>query len=60
MLAIPELSNKLSIAEKYFIERTLEQVNSKTIDTYRARLHNPKTILAFKRRKRSLMKINYR
>lgn len=45
MISLKELPNTLSIAQKYFIERSLELVNSKTIDTYRARLHNPKTIL---------------
>ncbi len=45
MIPIRELPNTLTIAEKYFIERALELVNFKTSDTYRARLHNPKTIL---------------
>ena len=45
MISLEELPNRLTIAEKFFIERSLELVNSKTIDTYRARLHNPKTIL---------------
>lgn len=45
MVPIQELSEALTIAQKYFIERVLELVNNKTIDTYRARLHNPKTIL---------------
>lgn len=45
MIPLKELPNSLTIAQKYFVERALELVNSKTIDTYRARLHNPKTIL---------------
>lgn len=45
MISLRELPNTLTIAQKYFIERALELVNSKTIDTYRARLHNPRTIL---------------
>ncbi len=45
MISLKELPNRLTVAQKFFIERTLELVNSKTIDTYRARLHNPRTIL---------------
>ncbi len=38
MILIKEFPNSFTIAEKYFIERTLELVDSRTIDTYRARL----------------------
>jgi len=40
MISLRELPNTLTISQKYFIERALELVNSKTVDTYRARLHN--------------------
>jgi hypothetical protein len=45
MVPIKQLPDTFTIAQKYFIERVLELVNSKTIDTYRVRLHNPNTIL---------------
>lgn len=35
----------LSFAEKFFLERGAELLHPETIDSYRVRLHNPKTIL---------------
>ena len=44
MLSI-DLSANLRPAERFFIEKSLELVHPKTIDTYRCRLFNPHTIL---------------
>lgn len=39
------LNNSISIIERFFIERFLELVYKKTIDSYRHRLHNPKSLI---------------
>lgn len=35
----------VTFAERFFVERSLELLNNATIDTYRLRIHNPKSIL---------------
>lgn len=40
-----KLSFSTTIAEKFFFEKSLELLNNETIDSYRLRLHNPKTLL---------------
>lgn len=39
------LKNNYTVPEKFFVQRIEEQLHSKTIDTFRTRLHNPKSIL---------------
>ncbi len=39
------LKNNYSVPEKFFVQRLEELIHSKTLDTYRNKLHNPKTIL---------------
>lgn len=38
--------NPFSTAEKFFFEKSLELLSNNTIDTYRLRINNPKTILS--------------
>jgi len=39
------INTQITPAEKFFIEKSVELLSEETIDTYRLRLHNPKTIL---------------
>ena len=34
-----------TVIQKYFLEKALELLHGKTLDTYRVRIHNPKTII---------------
>lgn len=39
------INDSISIIERFFIERFLELIYKKTIDSYRHRLHNPKSLI---------------
>ena len=45
MIAKKSYKNHYSISEKFFLELILELTHPRTSDTYRAKYHNPKTIL---------------
>lgn len=45
MQIISHKNTSLTICQRFFIEKSLELLHSRSIDSYRVKLHNPKTIL---------------
>ncbi len=45
MQIINHKNQRLTLVQKFFIEKSLELLSSRTIDSYRVRVKNPKTIL---------------